>query len=405
MAGRSGRERAAAEGGGGAAFDPERCDLCGSPDHAVLVALDRPRAMRSDREVVARPLRKRACRRCGLVRSGDAAPPGSLASYYGETYGLAGRGEHCFYTEAGPVSRSAAFADWLVSLAPDAWRGGRRCLEVGAGAGHLLRELAGRFPAAAFEGLEPGRDAVRLARAGGLAVREGSLPAAPRPEYDLVYAVAVVEHVASPTEFLRRIRGVLRPGGWLLLSQPVQDVPSYDVLFVDHLHHFGSAHLRAYARKCGFDEAAAAVGHPLMPNFSAHAWRASGRGDGFAWRGAPAPLAAAAAARGVLADLARLDARLESLRAAGRRVAVFGLGEVYWLARAYSSLEEFPVVCGFDDMPDRAEYARLGFPVVRPEAGPGLGVQDVILAMNRLYYPMAMTRLRRLGLVAHPVLS
>jgi 2-polyprenyl-3-methyl-5-hydroxy-6-metoxy-1,4-benzoquinol methylase len=387
-------------------FDPDVCDLCGSPDYEVLVAVDRPRAMRSDREVVPRRLRKRACRRCGLVRSGDAAPPASLASYYGDTYTLAAHGEHHFYTAQGPVSRSAALADWLVSLAgPGGWSGGARCLEVGAGAGLLMRELAGRFPSAAFEGLEPGRDAVRLARAAGLAVREGWLSDAPSPAYDIAYSVAVVEHVPSPTEFLCRIRGSLRPGGRLLLIQPVQDVPSYDVLFVDHLHHFGAGHLREYARKCGFREEAAAVGHPLMPNFSAHAWRVVGGSDGFGWSGPPVPLAAGAAARSVLADLERLDARLGVLRAQGRRVAVFGLGEVYWLARAYSTLDEFPVVCGFDDRPDRREYERLGFPVVRPEDGPRLGVQDVIVAMNRLYYPMALARLARLGLAAHPVLG
>ncbi len=397
-------ERIASAGGGG--FNADVCDLCGSGQYDVLIDLSRSRAMRSDREVVPVALQKRACRRCGLVRSGYALSEAGVARYYAEHYALGARGEHYFYTPEGPVARSAVFATWLVSLTgAEVWHGHKRCLEVGANAGLLLRELSGRFPAVVFEGVEPSGDAAALARAQGLAVREGALAEAGAADYDLAYAVAVIEHVPSPTDWLRRIRRQLRPGGWFLLSQPIQDVASYDVLFVDHLHHFGSAHLRRYAGKCGFREEAAAIGHPLMPNFSAHAWRVVDAADNAGWSGPPAALASAAAARSVLRDLARLDERLAGLAARRRRVAVFGLGEVYWLARAYSGLGEFPVVCGLDDAPDRPEYARLGFPVVKPEEGPALGVQDVVVAMNTIYYPMALDRLARLGLVAHPVLT
>jgi SAM-dependent methyltransferase len=392
--------------GAGVGFDADVCDLCGSGESDVLIDLPRSRAMRSDRVVVPATLQKRACRRCGLVRSGCALPGPRVARYYAEHYALGARAEHYFYTPEGPVARSAVIATWLVSLAgQEVWQGCQRCLEVGANGGLLLRELANRFPATGFEGVEPSRDAVAIARARGLAVREGTVAEAGAADYDLVYAVAVIEHVPSPTDWLNRLRRRLRPGGWLLLVQPVQDVASYDVLFVDHLHHFGSAHLRRYAGTCRFREEAVEIGHPLMPNFSAHAWRAAEAADDAGWSGPPAAVASAAAARSVLRDLARLDERLAGLAARQRAVAVFGLGEVYWIARAYSTLGEFPVVCGLDDAPDRSEYARLGFPVVRPEQAPALGVQDVILAMNRIYYPMALERLARLGLVAHPVLT
>jgi hypothetical protein len=43
--------------------------------------------------------------------------------------------------------------------------------------------------------------------------------------------------------------------------------------------------------------------------------------------------------------------------------------------------------------------------VVTPEECPRLGVQDVVLAMNTLYYPLAQARLARLGLISHLVLS
>jgi hypothetical protein len=43
--------------------------------------------------------------------------------------------------------------------------------------------------------------------------------------------------------------------------------------------------------------------------------------------------------------------------------------------------------------------------VVVPEEGPALGVQDVFLTMNRIYYDQARRRLERLGVCVHPVLS
>jgi hypothetical protein len=34
-----------------------------------------------------------------------------------------------------------------------------------------------------------------------------------------------------------------------------------------------------------------------------------------------------------------------------------------------------------------------------------VGIQDVILTMNKIYYAQASQRLKRLGLVSHPVLK
>lgn len=387
----------------GPGFDPTLCDLCGSPDSAPLVGPATSRAMRSDRVVVERPLRKLACRRCGLVRGGEAIASGSLDAYYAEQYRQAPGPEHEFYTPQGPVARSRVFADWLQEAAPEAWSGARSVLEIGAGAGHLLRELAGRLPSTRFEGLEPGQAAAALARQAGLTVARTAEPAG--GARDLVYSIAVIEHTASPTAFLEQARSRLPDGGWLLLSQPTQDVPSYDVFFVDHLYHFGSAHLREYGRKCGFREERVLIGHPLMPNFSLHVWRSAAPAGAFRWTGPPFETTCAATATRIVNDMARLDRTLERLAAAQRRVAVFGLNEVYWLARAYSRLGEFPVVCGLDDRPDRPEYAALGFEVRRPETCVALGVSDVILAMNKIYYDQAERRLEALGLATHRLLS
>jgi SAM-dependent methyltransferase len=362
------------------------------------------RAMRSDRVVVPTDLCKYQCSRCGLVR-GEPAWSDNLHALYTGDYAVAPP-DYVFHTADGPVTRSALFCRWIVeAMGAFRWRNVGKCLEIGAGAGALLAEFQERFPDTRFEGIELSAPAVAAARELGRNVRQRDLDDVTGTDYDAIYAVAVLEHVPSPTQFLTAIRRRLRPGGWLFLTQPTQDVPSYDAFFVDHLHHFGSEHLRGYARKCGFREVGCVVGHEWMPNFSLHLWQAAGSPAAYAWYGPPEPTACADAVRRVCGDLARLDDTLDRLTAERRRVAVFGLNEVYGLARAYSQLGSYPVVCGLDDRPEQPAYRQLDFPVVVPEACTTFGVQDVVLAVNQVYYPHAMPRLERLGVIVHPILN
>jgi hypothetical protein len=57
----------------------------------------------------------------------------------------------------------------------------------------------------------------------------------PDRDLDLIWSIAVLEHVASPSRFSRR--------GTLVLAVPTQDVPSTDLLFIDHLWHFHTPHM------------------------------------------------------------------------------------------------------------------------------------------------------------------
>jgi 2-polyprenyl-3-methyl-5-hydroxy-6-metoxy-1,4-benzoquinol methylase len=388
-------------------YDPVICDLCGSLAASSLLHLTTGRAMRSDRQLVAADLSKLHCTACGLVRSGAHLADQQLQSYYVHDYELSTRTvEHQFYTPQGAVPRSAVLCDWLVSaMGSQRWRQARHCLEIGAGSGDLLHALALRFPNTAFEGVELSAAAAALAQRRGYDVRQGDLEAALLSFYDIIYTVAVLEHVTSPTRFLQAIQQRLRPGGWLFLCQPTQDTPSYDLFFSDHIYHFGSEHLRQYARKTGFREQGMVVGHELMPNFSLHLWQKADPAPDWAWLGAPGYTTCCATAAQVLADMARLDMTLSMLGAQGRPVAVFGLNEVYWLTKAYSSLGDFPIACGLDDRPSNPEYAHFPFPVVVPEECQHFGVRDVLLTMNRLYYHQASERLAGLGLHAYPVLD
>lgn len=387
------------------AYDPSICDLCGSRASEPIVDWRRRRSLRSDCEIVDVLLRKLECSRCGLVRSGTPFTESELGALYGGSYRLGMQPEHLFYTTNGPVPRSRLICEWMVEhVGEPRLESARRCLEVGCGSGRLLAELAARFPHLELDGVEPGGGRVPEAAA-AFRVHRGDVAQAPPGPYDGVYSVAVLEHVASPTEFLEEIRSRLADGGWFCLIQPTAEVPSYEVLFVDHLTHFGARHLRAYARKTGFREVAAVVGHPWMPNFSLHVWKADVDRANFTWEIPPARTRCRRAAEQVAADIAELDRLLAELHASGRRVALFGTNEVYWLARAYSSLEDWPVAYALNDAPEHQDPARIGLEVIKPEEAVAAGIDDVVLMMNTVYYAQTRDRLARLGLVAHPFLT
>jgi SAM-dependent methyltransferase len=379
------------------------CDLCGSRERRELVSLDEPRALRSDRRLVRARLSKVECIRCGLVREADVPAIDQL--YYRQDYGI-DAGDHVFHSARGPIRRSALMADWIERLlAVDNGMSRARVLEIGAGRGFLLGELARRWPDAACEGIELSADAAAQAGERGLRVTDGDITAIPSARFDLVVAVAVLEHVPAPTSFLNEIRRVLKPGGHAVLIQPTQDVPSYDVFFVDHLHHFGTAHVAAYSGKCGFTSRHAEVGFEFMPNFSAHLWTVRPEIEEWHWQGPAAPTSCPATIRTVLTDMTRLEADAGALVHAGRSFGVFGLHEVFALVRAYSALERLGISCGLDDDPGKPEYRQYHFPVLRPEECRARGVDDVFLTMNRVHYEYASQRLVTLGLRPHQVLS
>jgi SAM-dependent methyltransferase len=358
--------------------------------------------MRSDRVIIPGSLIKVECTRCGLVRDHSVTP--SSSTYYQDDYRI-DTGDHIFHGPRGPIRRSDVFADWIAQgLAAAGLIAPRRVLEIGSGRGYLLTELASRWPDAQCEGRELGVAAATAAVNRGAAVVQGDTSSLPDASFDLVMAIAVVEHVPSPSAFIAEMRRLVKPGGGAVLIQPTQDVPSYDVFFVDHLHHFGTAHLDAYASKCGFEPRYRRVGFDFMPNFSAHVWIAGAAATGWRWTGEPSLTRCKAALTTVVHDLATVDASASTLAATGRRFGVFGLHEVFALVRAYSALERIGIAFGLDDAPDLPQHRDLPFPIMRPEDAAGRR-DDVFLTMNRIYYQQATARLAALGFTPRPVLS
>lgn len=114
-------------------------------------------------------------------------------------------------------------------------------LDIGCGAGGMLAFL-GRYGRAA--GVDASPEAVAMAGRDGADVRLGMLPADIPFEpasFDVITLLDVLEHVDADAAALDTIRGLLRPGGHLIVT-----VPAYAFLWSGH--DVVNEHKRRYVR-------------------------------------------------------------------------------------------------------------------------------------------------------------
>lgn len=136
-----------------------------------------------------------------------------------------------------------------------------RLLEVGSGLGFLLDY----FKKDGWDtiGVEPNRGMCRYAeKTLGLEVLPQILPDAKFPDesFDAVLMMHVIEHVPDPTDTLREIHRVLKPGGVLVMETPRYDSLSFKLLgrrersvsCDGHIYFFTSDTLEKIATKTGF---------------------------------------------------------------------------------------------------------------------------------------------------------
>ncbi len=97
---------------------------------------------------------------------------------------------------------------------------GGRLLEVGCGAGEMLRQMADLGWEVA--GLDPDPKACTVARERALEIKCGSLEEARYPSdyFDAVIMNHVLEHIGNPHEILKECFRVLRPGGRIVITTP-----------------------------------------------------------------------------------------------------------------------------------------------------------------------------------------
>ena len=156
------------------------------------------------------------CGGCGLVYVHPKPPEEDLRGLYGEYHSRGGGSETDWNRLMGKVFREAA--DHL-----DGMRNGSgppRLLDVGCGYGGFVSLMRDRGWDA--EGVDPSPVTVAAASAKGIPVRLGTFDEFPRSgaAYRAVTMFYVLEHLSDPISALRKVFGLLEPGGALLVRVP-----------------------------------------------------------------------------------------------------------------------------------------------------------------------------------------
>lgn len=149
------------------------------------------------------------CTRCDL-RYVAIGQEDDLAEYYAGYYG-----------DHSPVV-PASVRDRIYQLVRsfDAYRSHNRLLDVGFGAGWMLRAAADQ--GWSCWGTELAEEGIAAARSEGWHVYKGDLLDAdlPAEHFDVIALVEVLEHLTDPLAYLKEVARLLRPGGLLYGTTP-----------------------------------------------------------------------------------------------------------------------------------------------------------------------------------------
>lgn len=102
------------------------------------------------------------------------------------------------------------------------------CLEVGAGGGSIARWLVDQFPAGSVEAVDIDVSLLNQQVTTGLSVIESDICEADYPagSFDLIHARFVLSHLPNRDELITRFVSWLRPGGYLVVTDPYQLPPA-----------------------------------------------------------------------------------------------------------------------------------------------------------------------------------
>lgn len=178
------------------------------------------------------------CRRCGTIYT-DRVPTAAEAEDY-----------DAYYTDSNLSVPTFVFdivKEIVAGFEP--YRNTGRLLDIGSGAGTILK--VGRDLGWEVYGLEVSKPAVEHARRMGFEVFHGEISNADYPPdfFDVVTASEVIEHLPDPTDSLRSIAKILRPGGLFWATTPSAESLSFRILRNEWSILAPPEHTQLYSRK------------------------------------------------------------------------------------------------------------------------------------------------------------
>lgn len=254
-------------------FKSMPCPLCGSSGSRRRYPINKAYAEEmSGIDITDVDIGVDECMRCGHQFVQPAPQPPFLKAFYSSYMSEAKDG---FYMERAseviPPGFRSRYGEWLDRVR-DALKMQRPVLlDVGTGLGMFLRLAKEK----GFEvaGVEPNREAAtELERRYGINVHCCLLEdLSTRDKYDAITMLDIIEHMSDPRKAIDIVKGVLKPGGLLLIEVPVRDSfihwivkgvyratlsrvkrPIHLVYGVHHLQYFSSRSIRAFLEENGF---------------------------------------------------------------------------------------------------------------------------------------------------------
>lgn len=224
------------------------CEVCGRTDWYAFAEPRPGQSVTTAGTIVATPLGKAQCRRCGFVQRIAGGYLGDSDFYIKNYEGYFARVGAATYD----LDRYATMARWVGDAI--GFRQPRTILDVGCGRGWAMRETHRLFPGAAVWGIEPSEADSRLARDDGLEVVRGTLAEAGYrfTDVDLVYSNNVIQHTTSPRAFLGSLFELVGDTGVVVVTCPDATHPSNEMLWADQNFSFAPSHLVRLAEAAGF---------------------------------------------------------------------------------------------------------------------------------------------------------
>jgi SAM-dependent methyltransferase len=287
--------------------------------------------MLSDGRIQNVPLVKTSCLSCGLASHAIHSGANEVREIFNSDFTL-GTIASIF-----DVARAERYASAIAELGVAARAG--RVLEVGCGAGLVLRELAMIWPEAAFVGLEAAPRLARRVADPRILIRQEFLEDMPTDKsgFDLIFAINVLEHAADSRRFLQSMARQISRNGRAILICPDAMRPNLELLFSDHVHSFTPNALANFALGSGLDLIIGEEGRPRFEDFRIYVLSPHGQ------EVAAAPIPHRIYFRKLhrlrsdyLSHWSRIDDLLSEQSRKAHEVFVFGAGEAAALLRAYA---------------------------------------------------------------------
>lgn len=245
----------------------EFCDLCGNKEFEFLFSgHDLMYNIKGDYSLYR-------CTECGLLFINPQPTEKEIAKHYPphKYYSLGGIMPSwkekllyvlykTFYSKKGNPSLKLVFFPVFPLLRFAEILPGGKILDVGCGVGNFLVLM--KYFNMDCHGVEPGKFDEQLAKENNLEIKNCTFLEANYPDnyFDVITLNHVFEHTNCPTETLKKLNRILKPGGTLIIAIPQSDCLAYKIFgqcwvqldIPRHLFTFQEKTIKEYAKKTGF---------------------------------------------------------------------------------------------------------------------------------------------------------